>query len=106
MDFRAGDCPKEGEQLNEKEQLRALVKQFSDVFKTEPGRTDVVNPRSQLEMLTHSYRVPHAYRQVLKQELEDMMKRRILEPSVSEWRSRIVLVGKKNGTMRLWTIGS
>ena len=47
------------------------------------------------------YRVPHAYRQVLKQELEDMMKRKIIEPSVAEWSSPIVLVGKKDGTMRL-----
>ena len=35
MDSREGDCPKEGEQLSDgqQEQLRALVKQFSDVFK-------------------------------------------------------------------------
>ena len=41
---REGDCPKEGEQLSEEQrkQLRALVKQFFDVFKKDPGRTDVV----------------------------------------------------------------
>ena len=107
MDSREGDCPKEGEQLSEeqREQLRALVKQFSDVFKKEPGRTDVVKHKIPTgdanPVRLPPYRVPHAYRQVLKQELEDMMKRRIIEPSVAEWSFPIVLVGKKDGTMRL-----
>ena len=107
MDSREGNCAKEGEQLSDgqREQLRALVKQFSDVFKKEPGRTDVVTHKIPTEdanlVRLPPYRVPHAYRQVLKQELEDMMKRRIIEPSVAEWSFPIVLVGKKDGTETL-----
>ena len=107
MDSRKGDCPKEGKQLSEEQrkQLRALLKQFSDVFKKEQGRTDVVKHKIPTgdanPVRLPPYRVPHAYRQVLKQELEDMMKRRIIEPSVAEWSFPIVLVGKKDGTTRL-----
>ena len=80
------------------------MKQFSVVFKKEPGRTDVVKhkiPTGDANLVRlPPYRVPHAYRRVLKQELEDMMKR-ITEPSVAAWSFPIVLVGKKDGTMRL-----
>uniref|UniRef100_A0A1X7UT63 Reverse transcriptase domain-containing protein n=1 Tax=Amphimedon queenslandica TaxID=400682 RepID=A0A1X7UT63_AMPQE len=93
MDSNKGDCPKEGEQLSgeQRERLKTLVKQFSDVFKNEPGCIDLVK---------HKISTGDA-NPVLKQELDDMMKRRIIEPSVSEWSSPIVLVGKKDGTMRL-----
>ena len=107
MDSRKGDCPKEGKQICEEQrkQLRALLKQFSDVFKKEPGCTDVVKHKIPTgdanPVRIPPYRVPHSYRQVLKQELEDMMKRRIIEPSVAEWSFPIVLVGKKDVTTRL-----
>ena len=46
MDSGEEDCPKEGEQLSgeQRKQLRTLVKQFSDVFKNEPGCSEAQDP--------------------------------------------------------------
>ena len=46
------------------------------------------------------YRLAHAYRDVVKKELQEMQECGIIEPSASEWASPIVLVKKKDGTLR------
>ena len=47
------------------------------------------------------YRPPHAYRDAVKKELQEMLSSGIIEPSTSEWSAPIVLVKKKDGSMRL-----
>ena len=39
--------------------------------------------------------------ETLRQELKEMLERKIIEPSTAEWSLPIVLVGKKDGTLRL-----
>ena len=46
------------------------------------------------------YRLPHAYRDTVKKEIEEMLQSGIIEPSSSEWSAPIVLVKKKDGTLR------
>ena len=46
------------------------------------------------------YRVPFAYRETVLQELEEMERTGVIEPSTSEWAAPIVLVKKKDGTFR------
>ena len=47
------------------------------------------------------YRLPHAYRDVVKEELHFMQENGIIEPSTRDWAAPIVLVGKKDGSLRL-----
>ena len=47
------------------------------------------------------YRIPHAYRTAVMEELEEMERSRIIEPSRSEWSTPIVVVKKKDGNIRL-----
>ena len=47
-----------------------------------------------------SYRVPQAYRDMVK-ELKEMLSAGIIEPSSSEWSAPIVLVKKKDQSLRL-----
>ena len=47
------------------------------------------------------YRLPHAYRDTVKSELESMEKEDIIERSTSEWAAPIVLVKKKDDSFRL-----
>jgi len=47
------------------------------------------------------YRVPHVYRDSVKAELDKMLERGIIEPSSSQWAAPLVLVKKKDSTLRL-----
>lgn len=47
------------------------------------------------------YRLPYAYRETVKKELEEMKEAGIITPSNSQWASPTVLVPKKDGTMRM-----
>jgi len=42
------------------------------------------------------YRIPHALKPVVDEHIDDMLKRKIIEPSTSPWSSSIVLVQKKS----------
>ena len=47
------------------------------------------------------YRLPQAYRKAVKDELDEMLDNGIIEPSRSEWSFPIVLVPKKDGSLRM-----
>ena len=47
------------------------------------------------------YRLPLAYWEVIKQELKDMLAEEVIQPSQSDWVSPIVLVRKKDNSVRL-----
>jgi hypothetical protein len=42
------------------------------------------------------YRIPHTLKPVVEEHIDDLLKRRIIEPSISLWSSSIVLVQKKS----------
>ena len=46
------------------------------------------------------YRLPHAYRESVRAELQEMEAGWVIEPSSSEWTAPIVLVLKKDGSLR------
>ena len=50
-------------------------------------------------MRQHPYRLSHAYRDVVQQELKEMLAEEIVELSTSEWAALIVLVKKKDGSI-------
>ncbi len=62
-----------------------------------PGRTDLVDHAI---ILKEVYCVPEKLLSVMKQELHTMKQLGVIEPSSSEWSSPIVLVPKKDGTLR------
>ncbi len=85
---------------------RDQVKQLLDpeLFQEKPGRTDLVLHDVILREATparqRSYRIPERLVMVLKDELDSMLSMGVIEPSHSEWCSPIVLVPKKDGTLR------
>ena len=48
-----------------------------------------------------AYRLPQAYCDTVQQNLQEMLATGFIEPSKSEWASPIVLVKKKDGSLRL-----
>ena len=97
-----------GVKSSEKEELYALLSEYHEVFSLEDnerGETDLVQltidtgdapPQRQ-----SARRVPFAAQQELAQLLETMQQSQVIQPSESPWASPIVLVRKKDGSLRL-----
>ena len=108
-----GDANKEKEgpvinsQLSPEQQaeLQSLLSNYADVLSNAPGRTDqaqhCIEVTDTKPIRQPPYRLAQAYRDRVKQELEEMQEAGIIEPSNSDWAFPIVLVGKKDGGVRL-----
>ncbi|KAL5497626.1 hypothetical protein EMCRGX_G014134 [Ephydatia muelleri] len=96
-----------GPQLTEQQRkdLDSLMSEFAQVLANTPGRTQFaehcIETGSARPVRLPAYRIPHAYRETVRQEIEEMLEEGIIEHSNSEWSSPIVLVGKKDGSLRL-----
>ena len=75
----------------------------TELFQEKPGYTSVVKHhvllKEDVPVRQKCYRIPRLL-PVLQQELETMESLGVIEPSSSEWCSPIVLVPKKDGTIR------
>lgn len=104
LQTRIGNC---GEELPapRRDQLQELMGKTPEIFSERPGRTSLVehaiNVTDSTPVRQKAYRVPYAQREVLKTELDEMLRAEIIRPSVSPWASPTVLVPKKGGGIRL-----
>ena len=89
---------------HQRDELQSLLKEFRHVLQNSPGRTFLtehsITTGSAHAMRQPPYHLPHAYRDVVLQELQEMEEEGIIERSSSEWAAPIVLVPKKDGTLR------
>ena len=85
--------------------LQSLLQGFSKTLGPDPGRTSIAEHSIETEnaqpVRLPPYRLPHAYRDAIDQELRDMEEAGIIEPSSSAWASPLLPVKKKDGTIRL-----
>uniref|UniRef100_A0AAQ4PTP4 ribonuclease H n=1 Tax=Gasterosteus aculeatus aculeatus TaxID=481459 RepID=A0AAQ4PTP4_GASAC len=84
--------------------IAQLQKQFADVFSPLPGRTDLIAHRIEtppgVTVRSRPYRMPEHKRKVVQGELASMLEMGVIEESHSAWCSPIVLVPKKDGSVR------
>ncbi|XP_023814763.2 uncharacterized protein LOC111947970 [Oryzias latipes] len=87
---------------NQQAQVKALID--SRVFQEYPGCTNLVHHdivlKEQATVRRMSYRVPERLLGPLKEEVDHMLSLGIIKPSKSEWCHPVVLVPKKDGTIR------
>ncbi|KAK7915896.1 hypothetical protein WMY93_011657 [Mugilogobius chulae] len=86
----------------QQDELKPLLN--ADLFQETPGFTSLVQHQIRLKQdapkRQRSYRIPERLVPVLKKEIELMLELGIIEISDSEWCSPVVLVPKKDGSLR------
>lgn len=89
----------------EKSDLQHLLSQFPQLLRQSPGRTDIAQHTIHLNDPTPSrqrpYRIPERLLTPLKKEIEMMIQLGVIEPSTSEWSSPLVIVPKKDNSLRI-----
>lgn len=92
----------------EREQIEALIKEFTDVFAWSPkeiGRTALVEHAIPVEegcIPIHQapYRVSHKEKALIRSQVNEMLELGVIRPSTSPWSSPVVMVKKKDGNWR------
>ena len=90
----------------QQEQLKEITLEFAEVLQDNPGRASVVLIQHHVDtgearpIRQQPYRLPHARRALVNQEVEKMLKMGVIQPSSSEWCSPVLLVPKKDGSTR------
>ncbi|XP_050046366.1 uncharacterized protein [Dermacentor andersoni] len=91
--------------MDQRLQVEAVLTTYDDIFSDLPGKTDVL--QCHLELTTtapiqvRQYPMPFAVRNAVEKEVQDMLKLGIIEKSKSAYQAPIVVVKKKDGTVRL-----
>jgi len=91
----------------QRDELHPVLLQYHDVFslsEDDRGETDIVqmtiDTGNALPQRQRVRRIPVAARQEVAKLLSSMQKSAVIQPSSSPWASPVVLVKKKNGTLR------
>ncbi|CAF1300153.1 unnamed protein product, partial [Didymodactylos carnosus] len=89
----------------EKKQLQTLIEQFPKVFSNTPGRTNVLEHHIETQpgvkpFNSAPYRCGPPKRDIISKETKQMLESGVASPSKSAWASPVVLVPKKDGTLR------
>eukprot|EP00117_Sycon_ciliatum_P047635 scpid8220/ scgid34011/ Transposon Ty3-I Gag-Pol polyprotein; Gag3-Pol3; Transposon Ty3-2 TYA-TYB polyprotein; Capsid protein; p24; Spacer peptide p3; Nucleocapsid protein p11; Ty3 protease; p16; Spacer peptide J; Reverse transcriptase/ribonuclease H; p55; Integrase p52; Integrase p49 len=88
--------------------LRDLLLQYHDVFALHPddhGYCDLaphkIDTGDHSPIKQQPYRVPFRHREQLQNIINDLLQKGVITPSASPWASPVVLVPKKDGSLRL-----
>ena len=91
----------------QRQKMKDLLIKYRNVFSTNPKGPGlvthvehVIDTGDTRPIKQRSYRTSQKEDQYLKQEVEEMIDNGIIRPSASPWSSPVVLVGKKDGSLR------
>ncbi|XP_078581557.1 uncharacterized protein LOC144864980 [Branchiostoma floridae x Branchiostoma japonicum] len=94
----------EGLEPGQRREIEDLLQEFSDVLQDRPGRTTLtqhhIDTGDARPVRQRPYRVAQAHRETMRTELQKMEQMGVIEPSNSDWASPVVLVPKKDGSVR------
>ena len=90
---------------HQKEQIQQLIHEFPNVFNEKPGRTKTAQHQINLVPGAQAFNSPPfryapARKQVIEQNIKEMLDQGIISPSASPWASPVILVPKKDGSLR------
>jgi len=91
----------------QQQHLTTFLKQYDDLFAddlSQLGHTNVethhIPLESDMPIRQRAYRVAPPEQDFIKEEIDKMLKNKLIQPSESPWASPVVLVRKKNGKLR------
>ncbi|UYV81129.1 hypothetical protein LAZ67_20000122 [Cordylochernes scorpioides] len=88
----------------EKEQLKQVLKRYEDLFSSGLGRSNLAKHRIDTEgakPIKHKpYRVSAKEREIIKEQIDEMLRDSIIRPSSSPWSFPVILVKKRDGKYR------
>ena len=89
----------------QKDQLSELLTELSDAFTDVPKKTNLIQHKVKLTTDKPVYRkpypIPYALTEKVQQELNDMLKLGIIEPTTSPYAAPIVILKKKDSSLRV-----
>ncbi|UYV60745.1 hypothetical protein LAZ67_1002098, partial [Cordylochernes scorpioides] len=88
----------------EKEQLKQVLEKYADLFSSGLGRSNLAKHRIDTEgtkPIKHKpYRVSAKEREIIKEQIDEMLRDGIIRPSSSPWSFPVILVKKRDGKYR------
>ena len=92
---------------SQKQQLTRVIRNYADVFAlndSELGCTNLVqhsiDTGDNKPVKQHPYRTPMVHREIISQMIDEMHEQGIIQPSMSPWASPVILVPKKDDSIR------
>ena len=89
---------------DQQDQVRDILSSFPDVLTDLPGYTNIlqhdIKLSTDIPVRMKSRSIPYSMIDTVNQEVDQMLKRNIIEPSISPYNSPVVIVKKKDGTNR------
>lgn len=94
--------------LSDKEtrEIKTLIDEFADIFSKNSddiGKTDFIHKiklTDENPFKSRAYRIPQAQKKIVEDEIEKMLRTGVIKKSNSPWSSPVVLVKKKDGSIR------
>ncbi len=88
----------------QKTQVKEILREFTHVLRDAPGHTHIekheIKLSTQDPLRIRGYPIPFKVRETVSQEVEEMLKLGVIEPSKSPYSSPVILVRKKDGGLR------
>lgn len=94
-------------EVSQIEQIKEVLEKHKKLFTDQPRRTDqaatciYIKTGESTPIHSHLYRLPHARQETVKKEISQLLRADLIEVSTSVWASPIVLLPKKDGSLRL-----
>ena len=90
----------------QRKKVRELLAKYPDVLTSIPGKTKLLEHDIKLStakpVRSKGYPIPYKTREIMESEIDEMIELGVIEPSISPYSSPVVLVQKKEGSVRFY----
>ena len=88
----------------QRKEVKKILAKYPDVLTSIPGKTELLEHDIKLStaepVRSKGYLIPYKTREIMDSEIDEMIELGVIEPSISPYSAPIVLVPKKDGSVR------